>query len=110
MAWAGTWSPAASPGFTPASRRASSDAPSVTHPTIMRASGPPAPEVDAGMDIVLKVKGSCPEGCDLRGRAVNVIASDGALVASSEFADFADRANETAEFTFKAPHEVGEYS
>jgi hypothetical protein len=62
------------------------------------------------MDIVLKIKVSCPDGCDLRGRAVNVIASDGARVASSDLADFDDRSNETTEFAFKAPTEVGEYS
>jgi hypothetical protein len=80
------------------------------HPTTLTLSRSPGAQVDAGMDIVLRVRVSCPDGCDLAGRAVNVIASDGALVANSAFADFVDQGNETTEFAFKAPHEVGDYS
>jgi hypothetical protein len=81
-----------------------------THPTSVALSRPPAAEVDAGTDIVLKIKVSCPHGCDLRGRVINVMAPDGAVVAGSGLADFADNANETTEFAFIAPGEVGEYS
>ena len=80
-----------------------------THLTSVTLSRPPDAEVDAGTDIVLKVKVSCPYGCDLRGRVVNVTAPDGAVVAESGLAEFADNANETAEFAFMAPDEVGEY-
>ena len=38
------------------------------------------------------------------------MAPDGAVVAGSALADFADSANETTEFAFMAPEEVGEYS
>ena len=81
-----------------------------THLTSVALSRPPAAEVDAGTDIVLKIKVSCPYGCDLRGRVINVIAPDGVVVAGSGLADFADHANETTEFAFMAPDEVGEYS
>src|SRR5882762_6514258 len=81
-----------------------------THPTSVALSRPPAAEVDAGTDIVLKIKVSCPHGCDLRGRVINVLAPDGAVVAGSGLADFADNVNETTEFAFTAPEEVGEYS
>jgi hypothetical protein len=81
-----------------------------THLTRIELSRPPAAEVDAGTDIVLKVKVSCPYGCDLRGRVINVMAPDGAVVAGSGLAGFADHANETTEFLFIAPGEVGEYS
>jgi hypothetical protein len=81
-----------------------------THPTSVALGRPPAAEVDAGTDIVLKIKVSCPFGCDLRGRVINVMAPDGAVVAGSGLAEFADNANETTEFAFRAPHEVGEYS
>jgi hypothetical protein len=81
-----------------------------THPTSVALSQPLAAEVDAGTDIVLKIKVSCPHGCDLRGRVTNVMAPDGAVVAGSGLADFADNANETTAFTFTAPEEVGEYS
>ena len=78
------------------------------HPTNVALSRPPPAEVDAGTDIALKVKVSCPWGCDLRGTAISVTAPDGAVVATSELAEHVEHANETAEFTFKAPDEVGE--
>jgi hypothetical protein len=81
-----------------------------SHPTTVTLSRPPSAEVDAGTAIVLKVKVSCPHGCDLRERAIEVIAPDGAVVGSSRLAEFADTGNETAEFAFMAPEEVGEYS
>ena len=80
------------------------------HLTSVALSQPPAAEVDAGTDIVLKVKVSCPHGCDLRGRVINVMSSDGGVVAESGLVEFADNANETAEFAFMAPDVVGEYS
>ncbi|HEV3217612.1 MAG TPA: hypothetical protein VGZ27_17915 [Vicinamibacterales bacterium] len=80
------------------------------HPTRVALSRPPAAEVDAGTDIVLKIKASCPYGCDLRGRVINVMAPNGAVVAASELAEFSDSATETTEFAFAAPDEVGEYS
>jgi hypothetical protein len=81
-----------------------------THRISVALSLQPPAEVDAGADIVLKVKASCPAGCDLRGRVIDVVTPDGAVVAGSALADFADNANETTEFAFRAPGEVGEYS
>ena len=85
------------------------DAP-LAHQTIVALTRSPAAEVDAGTDIVLKVMVSCAHGCDLRGQIINVMAPDGAVVAGSGLADFAGNANETTEFAFTAPEEVGEYS
>src|SRR5438034_10400241 len=81
-----------------------------THLTSVALARPHAAEVDAGTDVVLKVKVSCAHGFDLRGRVVNVVAPDGAVIAVCALADLADHANETTEFAFKAPDEVGEYS
>jgi hypothetical protein len=81
-----------------------------THPTSVALGLAPAAEVDAGTAIVLKITVSCPHGCDLRGRVINVVAPDGAVVAGSGLAEFADHANQTTEFAFMAPGEVGEYS
>jgi hypothetical protein len=81
-----------------------------THPISVALSRPPAHEVDAGTDIVLRIKVACPHGCDLRGRIVTVMALDGTLAAGCTLADFVDGANETTELVFKAPPEVGEYS
>jgi hypothetical protein len=81
-----------------------------THPISVALSQPPAAEIDAGTDIVLKVKVSCPDGCDLRERVINVMAPDGVVVGGSRLAEFADNVNETTEFAFAAPDEVGEHS
>ena len=80
------------------------------HPTTVALSRAPAAEVYAGTDIVLKVKVSCPHGCDLRERVVNVLAPDGVVVAASRLAEFADHINETTEFAFMVPDDAGEYS
>ena len=37
-------------------------------------SQPVPPEFEAGADIILKLKVSCPDGCDLRGIPVSVMA------------------------------------
>src|ERR1700730_17895019 len=81
-----------------------------THLKRIELSRPPAAEVDAGTDIVLKIKVCCPHGCDLRGGVINVVAPDGALMAGCGLADFADGANETTEFAFLAPAQAGRYS
>jgi hypothetical protein len=81
-----------------------------THPIAVTMSRAPAAEVDTGTHIVLKVKVSCPHGCDLRERVINIVTRDGAVAGSSPLAEFAGNVNETTEFTFMAPDEVGEYS
>lgn len=81
-----------------------------THPVTVALSRPPAAEVDARTAIVLKARVSCPHGCDVRGLVINVMAPDGAAVGGTGLAEFADGVNETAEFTFFAPDEVGEHS
>lgn len=81
-----------------------------SHPITVALGRPTAAEVDAGTEIVLTVKVSCPHGCDLRDRMIDIIAPDGVVVGSSRLAEFADNVNETREFSFRAPDEVGEYS
>jgi hypothetical protein len=81
-----------------------------THPITVSFGRPTAAEVDAGTEIVLKVKVSCSHGCDLRDRVIDVIAPDGVVVGTSRLAVFVDNFNETTEFAFTAPEEVGEYS
>ena len=110
--WAETSFPAASLDFTPencrrAQRKSVEERP---HPTTVALNSTLDPEVDAGTEIVLRVKVSCPHGCDLRERVIDVVSADGAVVASSQLATFANDVNETTEFAFVAPEEVGEYS
>src|SRR5579862_2077584 len=71
---------------------------------------PPATEVDAGTEILVKVRVSCPSGCDLRGRVVDIVAHDQEVVAACALGDFAEGSNETGDCAFHAPDEVGEHS
>jgi len=66
-------------------------------------------ELDAGTDIALKVKVSCPSACDLRGRMVKIIAQD-AVVKEIELVTFDGTGNETDEFAVKAPIKPGGYT
>src|SRR5207244_254664 len=79
-----------------------------THSTTIELSGAVPSEVAVGADIILKVKVSCPAGCDLRGMPVKVTAPDGVAVAS-EIATCDAGINETADVTLKAPQQVGEH-
>jgi hypothetical protein len=67
-------------------------------------------ELDAGSDIALKVKVSCSSACDLRGKTVQIVAQDTAVVKEVELVTFDETANETDEFVVMAPIEVGEYT
>jgi hypothetical protein len=80
-----------------------------THRTNVEMSQPIPTEFEAGADIILKVKISCPEGCDLRGIHVSVMAAD-EVIASSELATFEEAVNETETFALKAPGQVGEHT
>jgi len=66
-------------------------------------------ELCVGSNIVLKVRVSCPSGCDLRGNIVQIVAQD-AVVKEIELASFDEVGNETDEFVLAAPTEPGEYT
>ncbi len=66
-------------------------------------------EVDAGSDMVLKVKVSCSSACDLRGSIVEIMAQD-AVVKQIELVTFDGAVNETDELVVQAPVEPGEYT
>ncbi len=80
------------------------------HPIAVELSRRLDAEVDAGTQIVLKVKVSCPHGCDLREHVIVVVAPDGAVMGSGRLVEYSGKVNETAEFAFTAPEEVGEYA
>src|SRR5262245_41296199 len=81
-----------------------------THPITVALSRSPDAEIDAGTAIVLMVTVSCPHGCDVRDRVIDIVAPDGAVVASGRLVEFSDNVNVTTEIGFTAPEEVGEYS
>ena len=70
----------------------------------------PPPEVYAGVDIALKVKVSCPEGCNLQAGNVGIVDSEGPAVREMELTEFDGATNGTDEFVVRAPIEPGEYT
>jgi hypothetical protein len=84
-----------------------------THSTNVELSEPAPPELAVGSDLVLKIKVSCPAGCDLRAMPVTVTGPDGRPVPIEPNAGH-DRISETSEvalhdITLKAPEQVGEH-
>jgi hypothetical protein len=79
------------------------------HPTTVQLSQSFPSDVAVGTDIILKIQVSCPEKCDLSGRPVSVVATNG-IVRTSELVALDDRVNETGDVTIKAPNDVGEYT
>jgi hypothetical protein len=67
-------------------------------------------QVDAGSDIALKVKVACSSGCDLRDKAVRIIAQDGGVAKEVMLTGCEEEINETDEFAVRAPTELGEYT
>jgi hypothetical protein len=80
----------------------------ITHLTHVELSSAVPSEIEAGADIILRIKVSCPQGCDLRGIPVTVTAADGVL-STSELATFDETTNETADIALQAPGRVGEH-
>ena len=80
-----------------------------THLTNVEINRSIPPEVEVGTEITLKVKVTCPSGCDLRGRAVHVMAADG-VVMTSELAKSDEQMNETEGTALKVPNQIGDYT
>jgi hypothetical protein len=80
-----------------------------THQTTVELSQSVPPELEVGADINLKVKVSCPQGCDLRGSSVRVLAADEVMFTSA-LATYNERTNETEGFTLKGPEQMGEHT
>jgi hypothetical protein len=80
------------------------------HHPVLALTVPSAAEIDAGTEILLKVKLSCPAGCDLRGHVIDIVAPGGPVVASCGVERLTDGVHETTLFGFAAPEEVGEHS
>jgi hypothetical protein len=66
---------------------------------------PAPPEVAAGTTIALKAKVFCPDGCDLTGMPIKVVAVDGALVRT----EYELGRDGVAEITFEAPATADEH-
>ena len=64
-------------------------------------------EVDAGAELTITVRASCPDGCDLTGQSVSIRDQDDSELARAELAQPDSEA--TAAFVLRAPLEVGEH-
>jgi hypothetical protein len=78
------------------------------HATTIELSEPLPPQVPVGREVVVKVKVSCSEGCDLRGLPVKITAPDGSVVMGALLTCDAG-ANESGALALKAPLQVGEH-
>ena len=66
-------------------------------------------EVDAGADLTLKGRVSCPHGCDLGGESVSIRNQDDTELASAELTELDGEAYVTNELVLRAPLQVGEH-
>jgi hypothetical protein len=66
-------------------------------------------EVDAGAELTVTVRASCPDGCDLGGQSVSILNRDDTELASGALTEFDGEAHVTSAFTLQAPLEVGEH-
>jgi hypothetical protein len=67
-------------------------------------------QVDAGNDLMLKVKVECPFKCNLQNAKVRIADDSGVIIKEIELTCFDGTVNETAEFSIKAPINPGEYT
>jgi hypothetical protein len=67
-------------------------------------------EVDAGGELTVTVRVSCPDGFDLRGQSVSIRKRDGAELATAELTEFDGETYATGAFALRAPLEVGEHT
>jgi hypothetical protein len=63
--------------------------------------------LEAGTDMALKVRLSCPEQCDLQGGKVRIVDEEGAAVKEIELVTFDGTGSETDEFVVQAPIKPG---
>ena len=66
-------------------------------------------EVDAGAELTVTVRVSCPNGCDLSGQSVSVRDQDDTELARAELTEFDDEAYVTSAFVLRAPLKAGEH-
>jgi hypothetical protein len=64
-------------------------------------------EVDAGAELTVTGRVSCPRGCDLRGQSISIRARDDTELASAELTELDGEAYVTGPLVLRAPLEVG---
>jgi hypothetical protein len=66
-------------------------------------------EVDAGAELTVTARVSCPNGFDLRGQSVSIREQNDTELATAELTEFDGATNATSAFILRAPLEVGEH-
>jgi hypothetical protein len=66
-------------------------------------------EVDAGAELTVRVRASCPHGCDLSGQSVSIRNQDGTELASAGLTELDDEACAAGAVVLQAPLQVGEH-
>jgi hypothetical protein len=66
-------------------------------------------EVDAGAELTVTVRASCPHGCDLSGQSVSIRTQDGTELASAGLTQLDDEACAASAVVLQAPLQVGEH-
>jgi hypothetical protein len=66
-------------------------------------------EVDAGAELTVTSRVSCPNGCDLRGESVSIRNHDDTVLASTELTEFDGAAYVTSALVLPTPLKVGGY-
>src|SRR5205814_8859420 len=65
-------------------------------------------EVDAGAELTVTVRVSCPHGCDLKGQSVSIRNRDDTELAGAELTEVDGEGYATSALALRAPPEVGE--
>jgi hypothetical protein len=79
------------------------------HSTVLELVEPVPEEVPVGADVIFKLHAMCPEGCDLRGAPLKVVADDAAVLTEGVIAGATDAASEPmTDITIKTPPHAGD--
>jgi hypothetical protein len=66
-------------------------------------------EVDAGAELTVSVRVSCPHGCDLSGQSVSIRGEDDIELTRDEFTELSGEVYVTSALVLRAPRRVGEH-
>ena len=79
------------------------------HSPLIALSSPLPPDVEAGTELTLGVRVTCPFGCDLPGESVRALTPDGSVV-TAELVWHDEGLDESEILSLRAPMEVGEHT
>ena len=78
------------------------------HPITMTLAQDPPSHCLAGTEMVLKVRVSCPHGCNLQGKKIRILGQEGSQLAEAELGEFIGPGNMTGDLKLQTPVQLGE--